>query len=116
MTGPTVHVDARPAALDLDLARTAVIPGDMQNHFTAHGGTFHTAGLDTDPVLETVPRIRRVLDAARETGVRVIFLRVNASAEPIPGGQTGFRSSTPLPDLRWQRYTELAATRPPSTG
>jgi ureidoacrylate peracid hydrolase len=111
----TIHVEARPAAVDLDPARTAVIVVDMQNHFASPGGTFANGGIDTQPILDVIAPTARVLDAARDAGVAVIYLRVNAPSEPVPGGAPALRNSAGG-ELRWRRYMELVATREPSNG
>ncbi len=41
-----VKINAKPAPLEVDLARTAVIVVDMQNAFLSEGGMFDQAGYD----------------------------------------------------------------------
>ena len=49
-------------------SRTALIIGDMQNDFVKEGGT-----LVVPEAEGTIPPIRRLLDLARESGMRVVF-------------------------------------------
>lgn len=48
--------------------RTAIIVVDMQNDFVAPG-----APLETPMGLELIPRLQKILEHARQTGMRVIF-------------------------------------------
>jgi hypothetical protein len=48
--GRLVTIDAKPAPLTIDTAKTAVIVVDMQNDFGAEGGMFHRAGIDTSMI------------------------------------------------------------------
>ena len=41
-----VTIDAKPSAIPIDLAKTAVIVVDMQNDFGSKGGMFDHAGID----------------------------------------------------------------------
>lgn len=63
-------------------AHTALLVVDMQNDCCASGGAFALQGADTSMYEQSVPRIARVLDAARQAGVRVIFVKFTT----LPGG------------------------------
>lgn len=52
----------------VDSARTALIVIDMQNDFVSPGGTLRVPGAEA-----TIPRIRGLIERAREHGMRVIF-------------------------------------------
>src|ERR671920_227115 len=54
----------------VDPSRTALLIGDMQNDFVTEGGTLVVPDAE-----ETVPAIRRLLDLAREAGMRVVFVQ-----------------------------------------
>ena len=54
----------------VDPSRTALIIGDMQNDFVKEGGT-----LVVPDARGTVPAIRNLLDLARESGMRVVFIQ-----------------------------------------
>ena len=58
-----VHEEVR-----VDPARTALIVVDMQNDFVKDGGSLVVPDAE-----ETLPAIRRLLDLARESGMKVVF-------------------------------------------
>jgi ureidoacrylate peracid hydrolase len=79
-TTPASHriltVQAKPETIAIDAARTAVIVVDMQNDFGAEGGMFHRAGIDISKIRAAVAPTRKVLDAARNAGIPVIYLKM----------------------------------------
>ena len=72
-----VSLKARPESLDIDLKQTAVIVVDIQNSFASKGGLFDLMGLDISGAAPAVDVNRRLLDAARASGVQIIYLRMN---------------------------------------
>ena len=72
----TLSIEARPMPFALDPSRTAVIVVDMQNDFASEGGAFARAGLDIIPTQNIIAPIARVLAAARDTGMKVIYLKM----------------------------------------
>jgi len=62
--------------MELDLARTAVIVVDMQNDFGAPGGMLDRAGVDISGIQAAVAPTARVLDAARQAGVKIVYLKM----------------------------------------
>lgn len=52
----------------LDPARSAVVVVDMQNDFVKPGGS-----LLVEAAADTIPNIRRLIDAARKAGARVVY-------------------------------------------
>jgi nicotinamidase-related amidase len=54
----------------VDPSRTALIIGDMQNDFVKEGGT-----LVVPSAGGTIPAIRKLLDLARESGMRLVFVQ-----------------------------------------
>jgi nicotinamidase-related amidase len=54
----------------VDPSRTALIIGDMQNDFVKEGGTLVVPDAEG-----TIPAIRSLLDIARESGMRVVFIQ-----------------------------------------
>jgi len=68
--------ESRPEAMELDLKSAAVVVVDMQNAFTAKGGVFDLAGLDVSHAAQVIGVIRRVLEGARETGIKVVYLQM----------------------------------------
>jgi ureidoacrylate peracid hydrolase len=58
--------------------RTAVVVVDVQNDLCAEGGSLHKLGRDLAPFELMIANIQRLLTAAREAGVRVIYLENTA--------------------------------------
>ena len=71
-----VTIDAKPEALTIDPARSAVIVVDMQNDFGAEGGMFALAGIDISGIRAAVAPTAGVLAAARRAGVAVVYLKM----------------------------------------
>lgn len=74
------ELEARPEPLSLDLERTAVVCVDMQNAFVREGGMFDLAGWPTAEARAVVKPCQRIIKAARESGVRVVFVVMSYSA------------------------------------
>lgn len=66
---------ARPESVSFDPARTAVIVIDMQHDFGSPGGMFDRAGIDISSIQRIVQPIARVLEAARNAGLPIIYTR-----------------------------------------
>lgn len=71
-----VTVDAKPQPLNINLSTTAVIVVDMQNDFGHEGGMFAHAGIDVTTIQKVVAPTKAVLTAAREAGVKVVYLKM----------------------------------------
>lgn len=61
----------------VDPKHTALLIIDMQNDFCCDDGKAVAAGFKIDMIKASVPRLQRLLAAAREAGVRVIFTEHN---------------------------------------
>jgi len=77
---------ARPAAVDIDLDRTALVVVDMQNAFVSPGGMFDLAGLDVSAAAEVIEVHKRLLDACRSAGVPVVYLQMTYRPDLADGG------------------------------
>ena len=72
-SGRQIVIDARPEALTVDPAQSAVIVVDMQNDFGAKGGMFALAGIDISAIRSVIcGPTSRVLAAARLAGVAAV--------------------------------------------
>lgn len=71
-----VAVNAKPQAISFDPARTAVVVVDMQNDFGSTGGFFSLGGVDISGIQAVVPRIAKVLAAARQAEIPVVYLKM----------------------------------------
>ncbi len=79
--GRLVELPARPAPVQIDTAKTAVLVVDMQNDFGARGGMFDRAGIDITGIQRAVAPTARALDAARRAGIKVIYLKMAYRAD-----------------------------------
>jgi ureidoacrylate peracid hydrolase len=81
-----LRLDARPAPLDLDPRRVAVIVIDAQNDFAASGGMFDRAGIDISGIAAAADATRPVLDAARAAGIPVVYLNMEHAPDLSDAG------------------------------
>ena len=77
---------ARPEAVQLALAKTAVLVIDMQNDFGAEGGMFDRAGIDISSIRSAVEPTRRVIGAARQAGIPIVYLKMAFKADLSDAG------------------------------
>jgi len=84
-----VTLPARPEALRLDPAETAVIVIDMQNAYASPGGYVDTAGFNIAGAAGTIAQIAKVLDTARAAGMPVVFLQNGWDADYVEAGGPG---------------------------
>ena len=74
-TGQIV-VDAKPEALSINPAQSAVIVVDMQNDFGSKSGMFALAGIDISAIRNAIAPTARVLAAARRAGIGIVYLKM----------------------------------------
>lgn len=84
-----VSIPARPEAVRVDLARTAIIVVDMQNAFASKGGMFDLVGQDISGAKSVIQAIRKVTDAARAAGIRVVYLNMSYAPDMSDSGGPG---------------------------
>jgi len=70
-----VSPQAEPEPIEIDLQRTAIIVVDMQNAFCSKGGMFDLIGIDIRPIRQIIEPCRKVIDAMRSKGCRIIYLQ-----------------------------------------
>jgi len=71
-----VTLDAKPEPIAIDPSRTAVIVVDMENDFAAKGGMFDRAGVDISGAQKAIAPTAKVLTAARQAGLKIIYLKM----------------------------------------
>jgi ureidoacrylate peracid hydrolase len=71
-----VTLAAKPEPIAIDPARSAVIVVDMENDFAAKGGMFDRAGVDISGAQNVIAPTAKVLSAAREAGLKIIYLKM----------------------------------------
>jgi ureidoacrylate peracid hydrolase len=77
----TLSIQPRSLADKVRPEHTALVVIDMQNDFCAAGGMMDLEGLDLTPVQEMAERLPALIDAARQAGVFVVFVRNVYSTE-----------------------------------
>jgi len=82
----TFDLPARPEALNLKAAETAVIVIDMQNAYATIGGYVDLAGFDISGAQSTIANIKRTLSAARVAGIQVIYLQNGWDPDYVEAG------------------------------
>lgn len=92
-----VDLPAAPSALALDLDRTALVVVDMQNGFASPGGMLDLAGIDVRPAREVIANARMVGEAARRSGMPVIYLTIGYPPDLSTAG--GIDSPNPQKEL-----------------
>jgi ureidoacrylate peracid hydrolase len=84
---PTI-IEAEPEPLTVHCSETAVIVVDMQNDFCSKGGLFDRAGINISAVRKAVGPTRKVLSAARESGIKIVYLKMGFRADLSDLGHT----------------------------
>jgi ureidoacrylate peracid hydrolase len=69
-------IEAKPEPISIDISKTVVIVVDMQNDFASKGGMFDLAGIDISMVPSAVRSTKKVLAAARDAGIKIIYLKM----------------------------------------
>jgi nicotinamidase-related amidase len=72
---PAVEIAAKPSALPVDFARTALVIIDMQRDFLEPGGFGAVLGNDVSLLVKAVAPCRRILEGARAASLLVIHTR-----------------------------------------
>lgn len=98
-----VLIEARPAPLDIDLHKTALIVVDMQNAFVSKGGMFDHLGMDISAAEGVIAKKKKIISAARDAGCKIVFLKM--SYDPDYANSGGPESPN------WHRELGLVAMR-----
>src|SRR5438105_2391190 len=83
-----VSIDAKPESILIDPVRSAVIVVDMENDFAAKGGMFDRAGIDISGAQKAIAPITKVLAAARQAGLKIIYLKMGYRPDLSDLGET----------------------------
>ena len=81
-----ISLKARPENLTLEPARTALVVVDMQNAFATKGGMFDLAGFDISGAAPVIEVNRRLLDACRRAGIKIVHLQMTYQPDLRDGG------------------------------
>ena len=110
-----MKLPTRPEALEVALDRSAIIVVDMQNAFASRGGLLDLAGIDISGAAEVVRTVDGVLDAARTSGVQVVYLQTGykpdlsnggGEASPNPRKETALCLMRARPELKGKLLVE----------
>jgi ureidoacrylate peracid hydrolase len=72
-----LNIPANPETIKVDIARLSLIIVDMQNAFCKKGGLFDTMGmLDESKVQPVIKTAKKVIEACRSQGLKIIYLRM----------------------------------------
>lgn len=71
-----VTLDAEPEPLEIDLRRAGIVIIDMQNAFLTKGAYFDIRGFDIAPSRVAIEPIKKISQAARAKGCKVIYLTI----------------------------------------
>jgi ureidoacrylate peracid hydrolase len=82
-------IAAKPQPVAFDASSTAVIVVDMQNDFGAKGGMFDRAGINISMIQQAIPPTASVLAAARQAGIKVIYLKMGYRSDLSDLGSEG---------------------------
>ena len=99
----SVTVEARPEAIRLEPARTAVVVVDLQNGYVSPGGYRDLNGRDLTGAARAVENTLRILEVARPAGLTVVLLQNGWDAELREAGGEGspnWHKSNPLRLMR----------------
>jgi ureidoacrylate peracid hydrolase len=84
-----VTIPARPEALIVKPAETAVIVVDLQNAYASKGGYVDVAGFDISGASAAVAQTKKVIDAARAAGILVIYFQNGWDKDYVEAGGPG---------------------------
>jgi ureidoacrylate peracid hydrolase len=99
----TARLAARPEAIDLPLAETALIVVDLQNGYASPGGYRDLAGKDIGPAARVIENAKRLIEHARGAGLTVVYLQNGWDEELKSAGGPGspnWHKSNPLKLMR----------------
>jgi ureidoacrylate peracid hydrolase len=71
-----IHIMAKPDSIAIDASSTAVIVVDMENDFASKGGMNDRAGMNISMIQKVINPTAKVLAAARQAGIKIIYLKM----------------------------------------
>ncbi len=101
--GRRIMLPSRPEALVINPDDTAVVVVDMQNAYSTGGGYVDIAGFDISGAKSVIANIRQVVEAARASGVTVIYFQNGWDPAYVEAGGPGspnFHKSNALKYMR----------------
>ena len=77
---------AEPKPIEIDFFKTALLVVDMQNAFVRRGGYLDLLGFDISVTEKIITPCRKIVNAARKKGVKIIYLQMACSADLLDIG------------------------------
>jgi ureidoacrylate peracid hydrolase len=103
-------LDTKPDPLEIVFDRSAVVVVDVQNAFASKGGMLDIAGMYLADAPRVVRTIRGLLDAARQVGLLIVFVRMAYKSDLSDAG------GTRAPNCYKELALRLLAKRPDLKG
>ncbi len=100
---PHVTLPARPEAIVLPPAQSALIVVDMQNAYATQGGYLDLAGFDVSATQPVIANIQRAVSAARAAGLQIVWFQNGWDDQYVEAGDAGspnFHKSNALKTMR----------------
>ena len=106
-------IEAEPESIEIAFSKTAVLVVDMQNAFVRKGGYFDLVGLDISGAQRIIEPCQRIINAAREKGIKIIYLQMGYSPDLSdkgpPESPYAYRAKVPIllrerPELKDKLY------------
>jgi ureidoacrylate peracid hydrolase len=69
-------LNTKPAPVEIDLGKAAVVVVDMQNAFASKGGMLDIAGVDISGAAQVIRSIKGIVDAGRRAGMPIVYLQM----------------------------------------
>ncbi|MBB5060488.1 ureidoacrylate peracid hydrolase [Granulicella aggregans] len=87
--GRRIKIPAKPAPIEVDLSKTAVIVIDMQNDFVSKSGMLDRLGADISMIQRAVAPTCQLIAAARRLGMTIIYLKMAFKPDLLDVGPEG---------------------------
>jgi len=84
-----ITLNARPEAIPLTPAQSALIVVDMQNAYASEGGYLDLAGFDVSATAPVIARIKTAVAAARAAGMLIIWFQNGWDDQYVEAGGPG---------------------------
>jgi ureidoacrylate peracid hydrolase len=88
-TKQCITLPARPEQIAFSPSETAIIVVDMQNAFASAGGYLDLAGFDISGAKDTTENVKKTLDAARASGIQILYFQTGFDSEYTEIGAYG---------------------------
>jgi len=74
-----IFLEADPEPIGIDFTKAGILVVDMQNAFASKGGYFDLMGTDLSPTERIIPCCRKIINAGRKKGLKIIYLQMGYS-------------------------------------